>query len=121
MTFYDILKDLVEGVEGGSAATLMGMDGVAIHNYEREGSGCDVETIGIEYGGVVSAANSAAQILSLGDFEEMTVAMHGLTLILRMVTPQYYIVFALDDRAAAGKARFRVRKAAAMSKKELEA
>lgn len=121
MTFYDILKDLVEGVEGGSAATLMGMDGVAIHKYAREGSECDVETIGIEYGRVVSATNNAAQILSLGDFEEMTVVMRGLTLILRMVTPQYYIVFAVDEKTAAGKARFRVRKAAVMSKKELEA
>ena len=51
MSFLDVLKELVDGVDGGVAATLMGMDGIAVEQYIKAG-GCDVETVGVEYGKV---------------------------------------------------------------------
>jgi hypothetical protein len=43
VAFHEILKEMVNGVEGGYAGTLVGMDGISVDHYVSEGATCDVE------------------------------------------------------------------------------
>ncbi|CAG1065275.1 hypothetical protein BAC1_00854 [uncultured bacterium] len=118
MSFHDFLKELVEGVDGGLAATLMGMDGIAVEQYIKS-DGCDVETVGVEYGKVIEEIKNASSLLNLGTVEEVMVATATSDLLLRMSTPDYYIAFVLGHNSNIGKARYLARKAAEQAAAEL--
>lgn len=118
MSFLEVLKELVEGVEGGIAATLMGMDGIAVEQYIKA-EGCDVETVGVEYGKVIEEIKNASSLLNLGTVEEVMVATASSDLLLRMSTPEYYIAFVLSHNSNIGKARYLARKAAERTAGEL--
>jgi len=119
MSFQDMLKELVEGVSGGAAATLMGMDGIAVTQYDAA-QDCDVETVGIEYGKVIDEIKNASTLLNLGTVEEVIVTTAGMDVLLRMVGEEYYIALIIKKDSGTGKARFLLRKAAAKAARELK-
>lgn len=119
MDFVEILRDLVEGVEGAVAATVMGTDGLAVMQYSAEGAGYDIETVGIEYGKVIGEAEHASNLLNLGELEEVTVATQDAVLFLKMLTPEYYLVFLTGSGANRGRARYLAGRAATKARKEL--
>lgn len=127
MPFFNILQAMVDGVNGSVAATIMGIDGLPIEKYtsgEKFGRSivdCDIETVGIEYGKVIEEIKNASGILGFGGVDEITVATAGNCLLVRMITPQYFIAFALTQGANLGKARYLMKKAAVEAKEELEA
>ncbi len=121
MSFDDILKDLVCGVNGSIAATLMGMDGIPVAQYKRDGMDCDIEAVGVEYGNLVAEIKRAEEILSLGDAEEVFVKGGQAGILLRLVSTEYYIAFLLEGTAILGRARFMLRKASKNAETELKA
>lgn len=119
MAFLDILKEMVDGVGGGVAATIMGMDGLSIQQYASSPD-YDVDAVGVEYGKVVDEIKHASTLLNLGEVEEVMVSTHGTDILLRMVTPEYYIAFVIGRGANAGKARYMLRRATAKAKEEIK-
>lgn len=118
MPFLELLRGLVEGVDGGVGATLMGMDGIAVEQYIKAG-GFDVETVGVEYGKVIEEIRNASGLLNLGTVEEVMVATATSDILLRMATPEYYIAFVLGHGSNIGKARYLARKTAELAAVEL--
>ncbi|HBG45449.1 MAG TPA: GTPase [Deltaproteobacteria bacterium] len=118
MSFREILRGLVEGVDGAVAATLMGMDGISVDQYIKSG-GYDVETVGVEYGKVIDEIKKASALLDLGAVEEVMVATASSDLVLRMATQDYYIAFVLVHDSNIGKARYLLRRAAEAASVEL--
>lgn len=121
MSFDEILKDLVCGVDGSVAATLMGMDGLAVQQYKREAMDCDIDAIGVEYGHLVAEIKKAEGILSLGDAEEVFVKGAQSGVLLRIVSDEYYIAFLLGASANLGRARYMIKKASRRAENELKA
>jgi len=137
MSFLSILKELVDGTDKAVACALMGVDGLAIEKYVNTGRGgyppvggnapvggnppmqYDVETVGIEYGKVLDEVKNAAALLSLGSVEEVLVNTMGTDIIMRIVSPEYFIAFAVGPGGNVGKARYLLRKAAHKARKEL--
>lgn len=118
MSFLEILQELVDGVDGAIAATIMGLDGIPIQQYAGKGD-YDVETVGVEYGKVVDEIKHAATLLNLGEVEEIMIATLSTDVLLRMVSPEYYITFVISGKANIGKARYMLKRAAAKAKKEI--
>ncbi len=122
MSFLEILQELADGVRGGVAATIMGMDGLSIQQYVCPDSGrfgYDVETVAIEYGKVIDEIKKASGLLNLGAVEEILVSTAGKDVLLRIVSDEYYIAFVLGESANVGKARYLLRKAAEKARKEI--
>jgi predicted regulator of Ras-like GTPase activity (Roadblock/LC7/MglB family) len=119
MPFFEILKELVDGAGAGSAATIMGVDGLSVQHYPADNPPCDVESIGVEYGGAIEEMKKASRILSLGELEEVVVTTPGADLVLRMITPEYYMVLAVSRSSSVGKARYLAKRAARKAGKEL--
>lgn len=120
MSFFEILKELVEEIGGGAAATIMGTDGISIQRYPVDDPPCDVERIGVEYGGAIEEIKKASQILNLGEIKDIVVAAHGADVILKMITQEYYMVLAVPRPSSVGKARYLAKKAANKASKELQ-
>ncbi len=108
--FKQALQDVVDHVEGGLGALLMGFDGIAVDHYAPEGY--DVETLGMELSVVLNDARKAALSLDAGRTDEVAFKAEKLTTVVRILNEEYFMVVALKPEGNLGKARFLLRLAA---------
>lgn len=118
--FREHLQKIVDNVEGGQAALLMGFDGIAVDSYSREDAADpDIQTVGMEFSFIFGQIRKAAEILEIGGIQEVTIQAEQLTIIIRQLTDEYFAAVTLDQQANFGKARFLLRITAPRILKEL--
>jgi predicted regulator of Ras-like GTPase activity (Roadblock/LC7/MglB family) len=107
--FNQYLKQVVESVDGGIGALLMGLDGIAVETYIREGHKIDITTLGMEFSFILGQVKKASDILRLGGVHELTIKSESLVLVVRMINPDYFLAVVLDADGNFGKCRFMMR------------
>lgn len=107
--FAEHLKSVVDRVDGGIGAILMGLDGIAIDSYIAEGNKIDINTMGMEFSFILTQIKKASEILRLGGLDEMIVRAESLYLCVRMITPEYFLAVVLGSDGNFGKCRFAMR------------
>jgi predicted regulator of Ras-like GTPase activity (Roadblock/LC7/MglB family) len=93
--FADILKKVVDNVDGGLGAVIMGLDGIPCRDYTRQPERVDVNTVGMEFSFILTQAEGRRQRQAgrvRGDDGQGRSAHAG----LRPVTPQYFVAVALS-------------------------
>ena len=108
--FKTILQDVVDKVEGGLGALLMGFDGIPVEQYSPEGY--DIETLGMEFSVVLKDICRATASLEAGDTSEVAFRAEKVTTIIRLLNDEYYVALALKPDGNLGKGRFLLRLAA---------
>lgn len=106
--FADTLRKVVDNVDGGIAAVIMGLDGIPVDTYVRQNS-VDVTTVGMEFSFILTQVRKAGDSLQVGGLEELSVKAQRLMLVCRMISPQYFIAVALSPEGNFGKARYLAR------------
>ncbi|HEY3353190.1 MAG TPA: hypothetical protein VGQ83_08090 [Polyangia bacterium] len=117
--FRDSLKRIVDNVEGGVAGLLMGFDGIAVEGYTRDGQAMDINTVGMEFSFILTQARKAAEILEVGAIREVTIRAEKLTLVIRVVSSDYFLALALTPEGNYGKGRYLLRVTAPKLEAEL--
>lgn len=107
--FAETLKKVVDNVDGGIAAVIMGLDGIPVENYVRLQDRVDVNTVAMEFSFILTQVRRAGDSLAVGSLEEMVVKAQRLILICRMISPQYFIAIAVAPEGNFGKARYLAR------------
>ena len=107
--FADTLKKVVDNVEGGIAAVVMGLDGIPIETYVRQNDRVDVTTVAMEFSFILSQVRKAGESLAVGNLEELSVKAQRLLLVCRMISPQYFIAVAMAPEGNFGKCRYLTR------------
>lgn len=107
--FADILKKVVDNVDGGLGAIIMGLDGIAVEQYTRQPDRLDLTTVAMEFSFIIGQAVKASDTLKLGGLEEFSVRAERLVLVARMISPQYFVAVALSPEGNFGKCRFLMR------------
>jgi predicted regulator of Ras-like GTPase activity (Roadblock/LC7/MglB family) len=108
--FEDVLREVVDGAEGGVAGLVMGFDGIPVEHYVREESGAsDVETVGMEYSVILKEIRKAAEMLEAGGTEEVAIRAERMTTLIRIVSDEYFVAMTLRPDGNFGKARFLLR------------
>lgn len=107
--FAETLKKVVDNVDGGIAALIMGLDGIPVDTYVRQQDRVDVTTVGMEFSFILTQIKKAGDSLQVGGLEELVVKAQRLLLICRMISPQYFIGIALAPEGNFGKARYLAR------------
>ena len=107
--FAETLKQVVDNVDGGIAAVVMGLDGIAVDTYVRLHDRVDVNTVAMEFSFIISQVQKAGGSLSVGNLEELSVKAQRLVLVCRMISPQYFVAIAMAPEGNFGKARYLVR------------
>ena len=79
--FSEHLKTVVDQVDGGVGALLMGLDGIAIESYVADGNKMDITTLGMEFSFILGQVKKASDILRLGGVGELTIAAESLVLV----------------------------------------
>jgi len=106
--FTDILRKVVDNVDGGIAAVIMGLDGIPVDTYVRSNN-VDVTTIGMEFSFILTQVRKAGDSLQVGGLEELSVKAQRLMLVCRMISPQYFVAVVLSPEGNFGKARYLAR------------
>lgn len=112
MSFRDILKTSVDAVDGGLASVVMGFDGISVEEYVHDGTGFDVQTLGVEYSSALTEVRRTADSLKTGAVQEVAVMTDGALVLLRPVNPDYFVALVLKSDGNFGKGRYILRRAA---------
>ncbi len=107
--FADTLRKVVDNVDGGIAAVIMGLDGIPVESYVRQNDKLDVNTVGMEFSFILTQVRKAGDSLQVGGLEELTVKAQRLMLVCRMVSPQYFVAVVMAPEGNFGKARYLAR------------
>ena len=107
--FAETLKKLVDNVEGGIAAVIMGLDGIPVETYVRQVDKVDINTVAMEFSFILGQVRKAADSLQVGNLEELSIKAQRLVLVCRMISPQYFVAIAMAPEGNFGKARYLAR------------
>jgi predicted regulator of Ras-like GTPase activity (Roadblock/LC7/MglB family) len=107
--FAETLRKVVDNVDGGIAAVIMGLDGIAVETYIRHNDRVDVTTVAMEFSFILGQVRKAGESLQVGGLEELTVKAERLLLVCRMLSGQYFVAIAMAPEGNFGKARYLTR------------
>lgn len=121
--FREVLSDVVDRTEGGLAALVMGMDGIAVESYVRESASepLEVENIGMEFSVILKDIRKATELVDAGVAREVTIQGEKLTTVIRLINEEYFVAVALRPDGNYGKARYLLRTGATKLAAELGA
>lgn len=104
--FSEILQKIVEETGGGIGAVLMGYDGIAIDQFFSPDQDVDVQMVVIEYSNVLKEIRKTAEILSLGDMEEISIRTDRFIIIIRVLNSEYFVALIVNRDGNFGKGRY---------------
>jgi predicted regulator of Ras-like GTPase activity (Roadblock/LC7/MglB family) len=118
--FQENLKRLVSDTEGAVAGVLMGFDGIPVESFSAPtNTVIDVQTVGMEFSFVLTQVRRAAEILEIGGVQELTIRTERLTVLLRVVSGEYFVGLAILPEGNFGKGRYLLRMVAPKIQAEL--
>ena len=117
--FREKLKDMVAGTEGGVAGLLMGFDGISVDSYAVPEGSIDIQTVGMEFSFILTQVRKAAESLDVGAVQEVAIRTGHLTILIRVLSPEYFLALAIRPDGNFGKGRFLLRMAAPKLQAEL--
>jgi len=110
--FQDALREIVDKTDGGIASLIMDSEGIAVESYARDDAPFDINTIGIEFGVVLSSIKRAAESLEAGKAHEVAIGTDKMITLIRTLGDTYFLAVAIKPDGNLGKARFLMRTAA---------
>ena len=120
MSFLTHLESVVNQVDGALACSVMGFDGIAVETHQKEElADVELQNSWVEYANVVTQLRNAAELLRTGEISEVSINTERVITLMRMVTPEYFLVLAMKPDANYGKGRYVLRVTAPKVKAEL--
>lgn len=107
--FKESLQRIVDNVDGGLAGLLMGFDGIPVESYTRDPATMDIQTVGMEFSYILTQVRKAAEALEIGNVQEIAIRAEKLSVIIRVLTPEYFLALALSESGNFGKGRYLLR------------
>ncbi len=104
--FSKILQRIVEETGGGIGAVLMGYDGIAIDQFFSPDEELDLHMVVVEYSNVLKEIRKTAEILSLGEMEEISIRTDRFIIVIRMLNDEYFVALVIERDGNFGKGRY---------------
>ena len=120
MSFRTHLESVVNQVDGALACSVMGFDGISVETYQKDDAG-ELELSGawVEYANLLTQLKNAADVLKTGAVTELSVNSDKVLTIIRLVSPEYFLILALKAEGNYGKGRYVLRVTAPKVRAEL--
>jgi predicted regulator of Ras-like GTPase activity (Roadblock/LC7/MglB family) len=115
--FRDVLTGLRDRVEGALAASLIGLDGIAVETIGDRTVPLDI--LGAEFGGFVKSIRHSNTELDTGEVSQFSLVTEKYITFLSAVTSDYYILLVLRPDGNYGRARFELSRAKVLLRDEL--
>ncbi|MBI3609522.1 MAG: hypothetical protein HY204_02335 [Nitrospirae bacterium] len=118
MSLAESLRRVIDDLEESRGVALVGMDGILVEEKKQDAQ-LDLQTLGAEFSGLLKMAGKLAESVEFGGVKEIVTAAEGSTVILRLVTIDYFLMLVIRPDGNLGKARFLLRRAGAQIVTEL--
>jgi predicted regulator of Ras-like GTPase activity (Roadblock/LC7/MglB family) len=120
MSFRTHLESVVNQVDGALACSVMGFDGISVDTHQKEDA-AELELNGawVEYANLLGQLRQAAETLKTGEVQEVSVNSERVLTLMRLITPEYFLVLALRADGNYGKGRYVLRVIAPKIRAEL--
>ena len=110
--FKDMLVSIMERTEGSLGALIMGTDGIAVEKVLGEaGEDANLDVAAAEFTSLVRSAQRAGNDTGLGKLKELVVCLDSASILMRLLSREYFVVLALKPEGNLGRGRFELRKA----------
>ena len=124
MSFLSHLESVVNQVDGAIACSVMGFDGIPIETHQKgdqkdQAESLELTTAWVEYANILTQVKNAAEMLKTGSVSEISINSEKVITLMRMVSPEYFLVLALKPDGNYGKGRYVLRITAPRVKAEL--
>ncbi|HEY6871498.1 MAG TPA: roadblock/LC7 domain-containing protein [Geobacteraceae bacterium] len=120
MSFRTVLQGLVERVEGGQGAVIMGYDGIPIDEYVKDDIPFDIQLLSVEYATLLKEIRRTVEVLKTGEMDEVSITTGLSRVIVRPVNEEFFIVFVLDRDGNFGKGRYLLKRDAPKLREALQ-
>lgn len=121
MSFREHLENVVKQVDGALACSVMGFDGISVETVQQGGEAeeLDLNTTWVEFANLLGQLKNAAELLKTGQVSEVSVNSEKVLTLMRLVSPEYFLVLALRADGNYGKGRYVLRITAPKVRAEL--
>jgi predicted regulator of Ras-like GTPase activity (Roadblock/LC7/MglB family) len=110
--FEETLRTIVERSDGAIGAVIMGLDGISVARSDARPGVIDIDVVAAEYTALLrKSMRTAEDDASLGEIRELVVVSDRFAFLITLITPEYFLLLALESPAGLGRARFELRKA----------
>ncbi len=117
--FRDSLRRMVEQTHGAVAGLLMGFDGIAVETFTPDSGKFDIQTVGMEFSFILMQVRKAVDTLEGGNVEEVTIRTDKVTLLIRVLSKDYFVALAVAPTGNSAKGRYLLRVTAPKIQAEL--
>ncbi len=97
---------MVDNVQGGVGAVVMGYDGISIDEYVKEDSNLDLPLLAIEYSALLKEIKKTVSVLKIGKMEEVSINTESFLVIIRAINEELFVVLAVMQEGNYGKGRY---------------
>lgn len=105
----EILQKIVENIPGAKGAILMGFDGIAVEQWIRAGDDFDIESMAMEFSFRFLELRDAANSLEMGQISDITLKAEYGTVLVRVLSPEFFVAVLLESPGHMGKGRWVLR------------
>jgi predicted regulator of Ras-like GTPase activity (Roadblock/LC7/MglB family) len=107
----EILKKIVEETPGAKGAILMGFDGIAVAQWVKPQyvDELDIESMAMEFSFRFLELRDAANSLEMGTISDITLKAEFGTVLVRVLSKEYFVTVLLESSAHMGKGRWLLR------------
>jgi predicted regulator of Ras-like GTPase activity (Roadblock/LC7/MglB family) len=110
--FRESIEKLLNGIEGAVSCALMGFDGITVDISSKKDAaagGPDIQTLSMEFAHLIAQARRTLESVDAGALEEFTLRTDKMTLVVRLLTPEYFLACAILPTGNLGRARYLMR------------
>ncbi len=107
----ETLKKIVDSSPGAKGAILMGFDGIAVEQYVRPElqDSIDIESMAMEFSFRFLELRDAASSLEMGAITDITLKAEYGTVVVRVLSTEYFVALVLGEPSNMGKSRWLLR------------
>ena len=106
-----ILRKIVEGTPGAKGAILMGFDGITVEQWVNPDfrDDLDIESMAMEFSFRFLELRDAANSLEMGMISDITLKAEFGTVLVRVLSQEFFVTVLLETAAHMGKGRWMLR------------
>ena len=106
-----ILRKIVEGTPGAKGAILMGFDGITVEQWVNPDfrDDLDIESMAMEFSFRFLELRDAANSLEMGMISDITLKAEFGTVLVRVLSHEFFVTVLLETAAHMGKGRWMLR------------
>jgi predicted regulator of Ras-like GTPase activity (Roadblock/LC7/MglB family) len=115
--FAVTLKDIANKLDDLECIMLVGTDGLPIEKVVRKET-LNVELLVAEFTTILRNTAQTASEVEAGALDELILLTERVVVLLKAITPEYFLMIILSEGANIGRARFELKKAKYILEKE---